>query len=77
MSTNETRERERELISVQEAAERYGVTIPAVRGWIRTGRIQSYEQKLPRRVYVDAREIERKREIKPKPARTQQRTETE
>lgn len=50
---------DRELITIQEAAARFGKVPETIRAWLREGKIRKYQNKLDRRVYVDAREIER------------------
>lgn len=57
---------DQELVSVAEAASRFGVSGPAIREWVRRGLITPYWRELPRQLFVDAREIERKRQIKPR-----------
>lgn len=48
-----------ELLTVREAAERFGVSVGTVRNWMRQRRIAAYRRQINRRVYVDALEIER------------------
>lgn len=55
-----------ELLTIAEAARRFGVTPSAVRQWRDAGLIQEYRRELGKaRVFVDACEIERK--LRPTP----------
>lgn len=54
-----------DLLTVDEAAERFGVSISAVRAWYRRGTIKKYQRQIDKAVFVRASEIERAMQILP------------
>lgn len=58
-------EQDTDLLTVEEAAQRYNVSVTAVRQWYRRGTITKYQRKLDKAVFVSASEIERARQILP------------
>jgi transposase-like protein len=60
---------EQELITVAEAARRFGKSPNVIRNWIYRRAITSYKPDIGIRVYVDAKEIEEKTALKERPAR--------
>lgn len=56
---------DQELIPLQEASQRFGKSVATLHLWLRLGKIKKYKRQLDRRVFVDAREIERKLRAEP------------
>ena len=54
-----------DLLTVEEAAQRFHVSISAVRQWYRRGTITKYQRKIDKAVFVRASEIERAMQILP------------
>lgn len=56
-----------EYLTYPQAAERFSVSVPTVRSWVRAGLIKRYRKPLDKRVYVRVDEIERLRSAEPQP----------
>ncbi len=51
-------ERDTDLITVEEAAQRFGVPVTTVRSWYKTGKIRKYQRQIDKLVFVRASDIE-------------------